>query len=265
MMEAVAAMDGAMIPAIDRKVVKSNDLIQRSRFSLNLQQQKIVLFLVSKIDPGDEDFKEYEFNISEFCRVCGIEATGGSMYADLRDSIKALADKSLWVDLGDGESVLCRWVEKARISKKRGKIKIRLDADLKPFLLQLKANFTRYELRWTLRFKSKYAVRLYELVASLHYHEMEEYQQIFSIGNLKKLMGAEIYDRYYDFRIRALEPAVREINRFSDKSVEYFPIKQGKSVERIAIRITTKGALQRLKLEAELNDELGLDQLRIWE
>ncbi|MDY4786917.1 MAG: RepB family plasmid replication initiator protein, partial [Bacteroidaceae bacterium] len=44
-------------------VVKANDLIQKSRFSLSVQQQKIVLYLISQISQFDTDFKLYEFSI----------------------------------------------------------------------------------------------------------------------------------------------------------------------------------------------------------
>ena len=44
-----------MITGYDEKynvVVKSNDLITKSRFSLSLQQQRIILFMISKINPA---------------------------------------------------------------------------------------------------------------------------------------------------------------------------------------------------------------------
>ena len=78
-------------------VVKANELIQKSRFSLSLQQQKIVLYLISQISPFDEDFKLYEFSIAEFCKVCGIDDTNGKNYIDLKQAIKEIADKSLWI------------------------------------------------------------------------------------------------------------------------------------------------------------------------
>ena len=46
---------------VGKKVNKSNDLIQRSRFNLSLQEQKIILYLISQITPYDHDFKLYEF------------------------------------------------------------------------------------------------------------------------------------------------------------------------------------------------------------
>ena len=60
----------------DKTVVKANDLIQKSRFNMTLQQQKMILFLISQVSPFDEDFKVYEFSIQEFCRVCGIRCFG---------------------------------------------------------------------------------------------------------------------------------------------------------------------------------------------
>ena len=94
-----------------KTVVKANELIQKSRFNLSLQQQKIVLYLISQITPYDEDFKLYEFSISEFCRVCGIDETSGKNYQDLKAAIKEIADKSLWITLEDEETLL-RWIEK---------------------------------------------------------------------------------------------------------------------------------------------------------
>ena len=60
-----------------RKVNKSNELIQRTRFNFSLQEQKIILYLISHITPYDKEFKLYEFNIQDFCKVCGIDADGG--------------------------------------------------------------------------------------------------------------------------------------------------------------------------------------------
>ena len=47
----------------DKMVVKANDLIQKSRFNMTLQQQKMLLFLISQVSPYDEEFKEYEFSL----------------------------------------------------------------------------------------------------------------------------------------------------------------------------------------------------------
>ena len=117
---------GNYITVRDKSVVKANDLIQKSRFSLSLLQQKIVLYLISQITAFDTDFKEYEFDIREFCQVCGIDFDNGGNYGYLKEQIKAIADKSLWIKIQDEETLL-RWIEKPYINKKNGTIRIRLD------------------------------------------------------------------------------------------------------------------------------------------
>ena len=46
-------------------VVKSNDLIE-ARYKLSLNEQRLVIFLISIIQPEDDDFRDYELRISEF-------------------------------------------------------------------------------------------------------------------------------------------------------------------------------------------------------
>ena len=94
----------------DQSVFKSNDLIQKSRFNLSLQEQKILLYLISQITPYDEDFQLYEFSVSDFCRICGMSPTAGGNYTELKAAIKSICDKSLWIQLAEGEETLLRWI-----------------------------------------------------------------------------------------------------------------------------------------------------------
>ena len=249
----------------NKTVVKANELIQKSRFNLSLQQQKMVLYLISQISPYDEDFKLYEFSIPEFCRVCGIDMTSGKNYQDLKQAIKEIADKSLWINIDEDEETLLRWIEKPYINKKSGVIKIRLDEDMKPFLLQLKQNFTQYELIYTLHFKSKYTIRLYELLKSIHFHELETYTRKYSIDELRRILGAETYTEYRDFKRRVLEPSVKEVNDYSDKAVSYEEIKNGRRVTGVQFTLTTKDVMERLLIRDKIDKELGTDQMSLWD
>lgn len=248
-----------------RQINKSNELIQRSRFNLSLQEQKIILYLISHITPYDQEFKLYEFNIQDFCKVCGIDADGGKNYRDIKAAIKTIADQSVWIRLDEDEETLLRWIEKPYINRNSGTIKIRLDEDMRPFLLNLKKNFTSYELVYTLRFKSKYSIRLYELIKSIHYKDLEQYERIFPLDELRRLMGAETYTTYQTFKTRALNMAVAEINRYSDATVEYIPLKKGKSVCAIKLIINSKGPMETLELVAETEQEFGWNQISIWD
>lgn len=253
------------LEVINKTVTKANELIQKSRFSLSLQQQKIVLYLISQISPYDDDFKIYEFSIQEFCRVCGISETSGGNYQVLKAAIKEIRDKSIWVKLSDERETTLAWIEKPYIDPGNGVIQIRLDEDMKPYLLQLKQNFTSYELLWTLHFKSKYTIRLYELVKSIHFHDLDLYTRVFPLDELKRLLGAETYKTYQAFKERVLIRAVQEINDYSDKSLSYDVIKSGRAVSKIKFNISSKSSLEAAKIRSDIEKELGLDQLTLWD
>lgn len=228
-------------------VVKGNDLIQKSRYSLSIQQQKIITYIISQINPFDEELQLYEFNVKKFCDVCGIDNRNGTIYTNLKKHIKELADKSMWIETDSGIETLVRWIEKPYIDKKNGTIKIKIDNDLKPYLLQLTENFTRYELGYTMNFSSKYSFRLYELIKSLHYHKLEEYRYRIDIETLKKRIDATNYENYKDFNKRALKPAINEINAYSDTNITYNTIYSGRKVIAIELIISIKPPTERIK------------------
>jgi len=249
----------------NKTVTKANELIQKSRFNLTLQQQKIVLYLISQITPYDEDFKLYAFSITEFCRVCGIYDESGKNYQDIKTAIKEIRDKSIWVTLEDGRQTTLAWIEKPYLDEGSGVIQIRLDNDMKPYLLQLKQNFTSYELLWTLHFKSKYTIRLYELVKSIHFHDLESYQRRYPVDELKRLLGGERYREYRDFKRRVLVPSVEEINQYSDKTVAFKEIRRGRKVMEIEFNVSSKNCLEAAKIKSDIEKELGMEQLTLWD
>ena len=249
----------------DQKVIKSNDLIQRSRFDLSLQEQKIILYLISQITPYDEEFQLYEFSIADFCKICGIDHTSGGNYADLKRAVKEISDKSIWIQIDEDQETLLRWIDKPYLNKRSGTIKIRLDEDMKPYLLQLKQNFTSYELIFTLRFRSKYSTRLFELISSIHYRTLEAYTRQYTIDELRRLMGAENYKTWQSFKERALIPAINEINQFSNKNLDYKVIKRGRAVIAVELLISSKDSIEALRIRSEIEHEFGYDQISFWD
>ncbi len=217
-------------------VVKANDLIQKSRFSLSTQEQKAILYIISKIKPSDTELVEQIFDISEFCRVCGLDASNGANYKYIKNTLKGLRDKSIWLTLPDGSETTLSWINKVTVSKSSGKVKIKLDDDMKPYLLQLGQRFSQYELIYTLAMKSQYAIRIYEILKSYQFRK----KITFDIEEFKKIIDAEKYVNFKDFRVKVIEIALREISAYSDILVNYVPIKEGKRVAYIEFEISLK-------------------------
>lgn len=217
----------------DYMVVKGNELIQQSRVTFSLQEQKALLFIISHIKPGSRRFIYQTLDISEFCEVAGISLCGKN-YADIKAAIDGL-NKPFWVWTDEDSEEQCHFVEKAIVHPRKGTIQIRLDESLKPYLLELKKNYTQYELKYILTMQSKYSVRLYELLRSWAGRGYCEYD----LNELQKLLGSD-YQRWVDFNRRALEPAMAEINEVTDLLVEADIHKAGRKVSFIRFDIKKK-------------------------
>ena len=54
-------------------VVKHNDLIRKAQSFLTVTEQKVVLYLISLINPDDKDFDTVLVSISILCELFGLE------------------------------------------------------------------------------------------------------------------------------------------------------------------------------------------------
>jgi plasmid replication initiation protein len=213
--------------------------------------------LITKIKPEDTELDLYEFNIKDFCEICGIN-TSGKNYVDLKKIIGALAEKVIWITLDDSIDTIVRWIERPYIDRRNGTIKIKLDELMRPYLLQLREHFTQYNLYYTLAMKGKYSIRIYELLKSYEYLS----ECTFGLEELKKMLSAEKYVMYKDFRVNVLDVAVKEINDFGDISVTYTVEKKGRKVNKIKFKITPKKDIkERMETYKKIEQKLNPNQI----
>lgn len=218
-------------------VVKSNELIRNSRYNLSLVEQKIILRLIQIIKPEDEEFETYNFEIKEFCEICGISDRSGQTYNYIREIIKELRSKNLVIKNGDVE-LICGWIESSKYDNSTGIIQISLSKDLKPYLLELKKNFTEYSLNNILSMKSKYSIRMYELLKSFEYLGTIS----LDIDTLKANLYATQYSRWSDVKNKVIDVSVMEINRFTDIKVSYTVKKSGKKIQYVNFDVEKKNS-----------------------
>ena len=252
-------------------VYKRDDMVQKARLNLSTVEQKCVLFAISKIKPSDTAFQEYPFELSHFYALFGYQKES---YHEVKAILKGLSDKSWWATIDDkGTESLVRWFSTLRTNKKSGKVTVKFHEDMMPFLLELAKQaelgeyYTGYSLQYILPMSSQYRPRLYELLKSYQKNNREWF---FEIEELKRVLDGQSYDRWPDFRRRILEPAVEEINKFTDINIAYDTEKEGRKVTRVIFYMAGKGrhALLEAKkagaetLDGQMNIEDFLQEMR---
>lgn len=234
-------------------VVKSNDLIQKAKFnttqslgkSLSLLEQKVLLYLISRVKPDDDNLYEQIFDIGEFCKLCGISDKDN--YTLLKQTISKLKSRTMWIETEETSTTLS-WISKATIYKRSGKIKIRLDEDLRPYLLRLSRNFTRYSLHNIVRMKSKYGIMLYELLKS---YSFQGRAIEFPVEWLKESLDCLNYENFTNFKNKVLLPALNDINTYSELSVSVEYKKTGRQFTDIIFYIRNLETSESLEDRAE--------------
>jgi plasmid replication initiation protein len=218
-------------------VVKANEIVRQSRFSMTTLQQKAYLFLISKIKPDDDGSKPYIFSVQDFIRACGLSSSGEN-YKSVKEALIAIGSIRFWIE-GENKSKLRGLLDKIDIDHASGNLECYFHEDVKPFLLHLRENYTQYEIQQVLAMRSKYTIRLYEIAKSYQY--LSDFEM--SVSDLQKALDAENYQEYKVFKRRALMPALEEINEMSDINLSYVESKSGQTgrkVTSIAFKITLK-------------------------
>lgn len=236
----IELMANTEIPS-DRLVVQSNKLIE-ARHLLTAAEMRLMLKMVSMIDRQDEDFKRYRIYIKDFAQDIGTKHKGN--YARARSITKGMLKRVLEIQ-EDDELLQVSLLSAARYKEGRGYVEVSFHPDLKPYLLQLKQQFTSYDIKNILTLQSGHSLRIYQLLKQYAVIGNRE----ISLTELKTFLGIEDrYKGYHKFKQRVLLQAQRELDEQCDITFTFDEIKartkgRGKKpVEAIRFKIQRRQA-----------------------
>jgi plasmid replication initiation protein len=212
-------------------IIKHNDLIEAKYQIQNLQEQRLILMLLSQIKKDDEDFKRYRITVADFAEILGLK--GKDIYSELDRATTALLSRV--IAIRNGKSFLkMSWLSSAKYIHGSGFVELAFDPDLKPYLLQLKSHFTQYKIEIVLHFKSIYSIRLYELLKKEAFKEKSgQFSVYFEYEDLRDKfgIGKKEYLTFNNFKQKTIEPATREISDKTDLIIA--DVKYGKTGRKI--------------------------------
>lgn len=233
--------------------IQHNNLVQ-AKYSMTLQQKRVMIWLVSQIKPIDEDFKEHTLSVKELIKIC--QLSGESAYKQLKDITFSLIEKGIRIiDITNPKENIetqISWLSSAKY--RYGRVTLTFSPELKPYLLLLKERFTAINVIDLMQFKSVHAIRIYELLKQ--YQDIGE--RILSIDEIKECCGIKDKLKKYDhFEKYLLLIAQREINEKSDIYFDFERIKPFRKIEGIKFIITKN------KAYAQRNNPLEQSQQEI--
>ena len=218
---------GELITINDLKITKSNDLVEAS-YKLTLNEQRVLLMAIAHIDSRKPLIKKYYFRISarDFAETFGIEIKHA--YEALEDAAKRLLKQI--VQTYDRKNKVCEqfhWVFHVKYFNGEGFVELGFSPNIIPYLTLLSQRFTSYELQHITRLNSSYAIRLYELLKQF----AQTNERVIPLERFKeRLELADQYPRFFDLKRRVIQPAVDEINAYTDLEVKWDTVRKGRKV-----------------------------------
>ncbi len=230
-------------------VVKHNSLINaRSDLIYTSNQLKLICHLIAHIKPTDTNFETKEVSLREL----GFVGKDSYNYTRFKEEFLQLLTMPFQLP---GTKGWTNWFSYLEYTE--GYIKYAFDERLKSFLLNLKDNFTSYQLKNVLLLQSAYNIKLYELLAQ---YKIIGHRKI-SLENLRYCLNIPISYQNKDV-IRLIENLQLELSEKTDINFSFEIIKNGKKFEAINFIIKVNKIKKENKL-SNLNIKDKLKNLRL--
>lgn len=164
----------------------------------------------------------------------------GKDYARAKQAMKVLRSMMVEIETDGKYSLDTILSGPITYNRKTATITAELNSRLAVFFLQLFEQYTTFGLLEFTSLKTFYSQRLFEIACSI----APKNEEIFPLAKIHRMLditqGAGLKFGY--FKQKILEPAKREINKYTNIKFDYEPIKEGRAVVSIKIKARRMGA-----------------------
>lgn len=211
-------------------VYKSNYLVNAS-YKLSLNEQRIILLAISKLDSREQYYnRTVQIKSDEFCKRFSVKKS--DFYNTINLTLESLFNRVVRIRNDDIKHEF-RFISSKKYYNNLSYFEITFSDEIMNYLVDLKDNFSRYDLKHVVNFKNKHSVRIYEMLNEFKYKNIKK--RVIKIEELKECLDLKNeYLRFNSFRESVIDKAVNEINKHTNISVKYNKVyNSNKSVEAI--------------------------------
>lgn len=203
-----------------------NRFVFHARYNLSAKEAKIILFLISKIDPlHQENLIEQTISVKELEQFLkGNAKRWGGLYSELRLIRDSLVRKGIYIPTeirieGKHFDGYVNWFQEIMPVYDEGNnvaLRFLFAKSLQPFLLNLK-QYVAINLNEVITLKSSFSIRIFQILRAYRdkFAKHQRHSKInYELENLKILLGIEHkYRDWRNFKKKVLEVVVKEINQ----------------------------------------------------
>jgi len=150
-----------VVPSANLVIKKSEDLV-KARYKLSPLAIKFLSTIIANIKRSDDVDEEYVLQVKYFQELT--EQKTKRIYELIEEALEDLLKNPLKIPLNEEQTkfLMCNWVSSAVYDA--GQVSFLIDRRLRPFLIEVKEKYLKYNLENILKLRSSYVIRLYELL-----------------------------------------------------------------------------------------------------
>lgn len=259
----------------EKSLIAQARTLVEAKYNLNLWELRLFIDVLEQIKKEDKAFKEYRLYYKDIVAQYGQQS---SDYRHIRKASITILRKVVHFDYvaDDGElrefhapvftkvTTPKNWGE----TSKEKYIDFKINSDLKDQLIALQKNYLLYDKRNILKLRSKFAIRIYQILKSYERKDRDSVVVELSVKELRETLlvndeGESIdqYKSYTLFKKKVILKAQEEINSLTDISFSIEEIKKGRRVDSIKFYLRKNRKEKQLQIEtkSELEEIKDLD------
>jgi len=246
---------------IENKSVQSNDLI-RSVWSLDSVGLKIFEMAVSCIDTLSSDVSNNVVYLSKKAIFNMFSAIDEDRYRRFQEHLKKLQKQVVIVKHFDTDKITqIVPIPTIQYGTKDDDdlIKFEFNVNIMPYLVELKKNYTSYQIDNIRNMSSRYSILMYKFIKM---NSWKGNSVMVSVDEYRKYTDTiKDYSRFSDWEKRVLNDALIDLNHsMSDLIVAYEKIKSGRKIN--AIRLKWRDRTSFRDNSYENDDQMTIDDFK---
>ena len=222
-------------------VCQANALVGGKQ-ALKLNSAKLIRAAIMQVVRDDAELKPYVISVSDLAALLKIPSS--NIYRDVDSITDDILSNPVYIKEQDGDQIRwikIPWVSRCEYNSDVG-VALKLNDELKPFLINLKDHYTQYTLDDILTMKSVYAIRLYELIQSKIMTTVLPRSGVdipITLEAFRECCGCEgkTYNIFSNLRNRVIDVAVNEINNKTLYTITYDYVKEGKAIRGLIFHV----------------------------
>jgi plasmid replication initiation protein len=225
--------------------IRHHNVITTARYEYSEMQLDLFFYLISQLRKENTS-GVYYLSIRDLADITGkkqnhvqLKNATADMGSRLFEVLTQKSYKQIWM------------FQSVEYLAGEGTVAIKLSEDIRPYLFELRENFTSFQLYAALKLSSKYSKRIYQLCSQWKDRGETPKMELLELKRMLAIIddkGNDKFKQIVQLKARVLDIAVSQINEHTDLQIGYDLYKKGRAFESVKFHIARQKTAPQLSI-----------------